>query len=116
MNIKELLDEDISSEMTKLRTTPYDDKNYEAISDTAVKLIDRKIEIEKFESEQRLKEQQLADEKKDRVVKNVIGAAGVVLPLLVTIWGTKVSLEFEKEGTVTTMIGRLFINKLGPKK
>ena len=116
MNFEDLLEEDLVSEMEKLRTTPYDDKNYGAVSDTVVKLMDRKIEIEKAKSEQLFREQQLKDDKKDRLIKNIIGAAGVVLPIAVTIWGTKVSLKFEEEGTFTTIMGRGFINKLLPKK
>ena len=71
---------------------------------------------EQFESEQAMKKQQLDDEKRDRLVKNIISVAGIALPLIVTIWGTKVSLKFEEEGTFTTIMGRGFINKLLPKK
>ena len=116
MKINELLEEDLVSEMEKLRTTPYDAKEYGTVADTVVKLMDRKIEMDKAESEQLFRKQQLEDEKKDRLIKNIIGAAGVVLPLAVTIWGTKVSLKFEEEGTFTTIMGRGFINKLLPKK
>ena len=110
------MDEDLVSEMAKLRTTPYDAKEYEAVADTVVKLMDRKIEMEKAKSEQLFRERQLEDEKKDRLIKNIISVAAVVLPLAVTIWGTKVTLKFEEEGTFTTMMGRGFINKLLPKK
>ena len=116
MSIEELLDEDLVSEMEKLRKTPYDDKNYAAVSDTVVKLMDRKIEIEKNRSEQVFRDQQQKDEKKDRLIRNIIAAASVVIPTLVTVWGTKKSFEFEKEGTITTIMGRGFIQKLLPKK
>lgn len=112
----DLLDEDLVSEMSKLRTTPYDDNNYKTVSDTVGMLMDRKIEMEKVKNEQLFREQQRKDEQKDRLIKNIIGVAGIVLPLAVTIWGTKVSLKFEEEGTITTPIGRGFINKLLPKK
>ena len=69
-----------------------------------------------FEAEQAMKQQQLDDEKHDRLIKNIIGVVGIALPLMVTIWGTKVSLKFEEEGTFTTIMGRGFINKLLPKK
>lgn len=74
------------------------------------------LKQEQFESEQSMKKQQMDDEKRDRLVKNIISAAGIALPLIVTIWGTKVSLKFEEEGTFTTIMGRGFINKLLPKK
>ena len=116
MTIEEMLDDDLVSESAKLRTTSYDDKNYGVVSDTVGMLYDRKIELEKLKSEQLFREQQLADEKKDRLIKNLLTAAGILLPLGVTIWGTKVSLKFEEEGTFTTIMGRGFINKLLPKK
>lgn len=112
----ELLDEDLVSEMSKLRSTPYDDNNYKTVSDTVSMLMDKKIETEKVKNEQLYREKQLKDENRDRLIKNIIGVAGIVLPLVVTIWGTKVSLKFEEEGTITTPIGRGFINKLLPKK
>ena len=56
------------------------------------------------------------DEKRDRRIKNGITIAGIVIPSVITIWGTIKSLNFEKEGTVTTIMGRGFINKLLPKK
>ena len=63
-----------------------------------------------------LKVKQIEEEKKDRLVKNCLTAAGIVIPVWVTIWGTLKTLEFEKTGTVTTIMGRGFINKLLPKK
>lgn len=116
MDFDELLTEDVVSEMEKLRKTPYDDKDYKVVADTVSMLMDKRIEMDKVKNEQLFKKQQLEDEKKDRLVKNIIGAAGVILPLVVTIWGTKVSLKFEEEGTFTTIMGRGFINKLLPKK
>lgn len=116
MRIEEQWDEDLVSELEKLRTTPYDDKSYGTVSDTVEMLMDKKIEMEKVKNEQLYREQQLKDEKKDRLIKNIIGVAGIVLPLVVTVWGTRVSLKFEEEGTFTTAIGRGFVNKLLPKK
>ena len=116
MNFEELLDEDLVSEMQKLRQTPYEDKAYGTVSNTVDMLLGRKIEMENAKSERIMKEKQLEDEKKDRLIKNVISVAGIVLPIAVTIWGTKVSLKFEEEGTFTTIMGRGFIQKLLPKK
>ena len=58
----------------------------------------------------------MEEDRKDRRFKNGIALGGIVLPLAVTIWGTLKTLKFEEEGTVTTMMGRGFINKLIPKK
>ena len=124
MNIQTLLYDEIEEEFEKLRNIDYGSEQYKVTVDGLTKLMDRAIEMEKFDSdcEDRAKTreseqaQQLADDKKDRLIKNIISGAGVVLPLLVTIWGTKVSLKFEEEGTFTTIMGRGFINKLLPKK
>ena len=127
MNIETLLYDEIETEFEKLRTTEYGSEQYKVTVDGLTKLMDRAIEMEKVtndcddkaatrENEQLIKAKQLEDDKKDRLVKNIISAAGVVLPLIVTIWGTKVSLKFEEEGTFTTIMGRGFVNKLLPKK
>lgn len=127
MNIEDLLVDELDAEFETLRTSKVGSDEHRAAGDMLVKLLDRKIEMDKVkndaldkeairESEQILKEKQFEDEKKDRLIKNILNAAGIALPLLVTIWGTKVSLKFEEEGTFTTIMGRGFINKLLPKK
>ena len=127
MNMEILLYDEIETEFEKLRTAEAGSEQYKVAVDGLTKLMDRAIEMEKVsndcedkakarESEELMKQQQLKDDKKDRLIKNLISAAGVVLPLIVTIWGTKVSLKFEEEGTFTTIMGRGFVNKLLPKK
>ena len=127
MNIETLLYDAIESDFEELANAKGKPEERRAIVDELTKLMDRAIEMEKVnndcndkteirENDKVLKMQQFEDEKKDRWVRNAIGAAGVVLPILVTIWGTKVSLEFEKEGTFTTIMGRGFIQKLLPRK
>lgn len=127
MNIETLLYDAIETDFEELANAKGKPEERRAIVDELTKLMDRAIEMEKVnndcndkteirENDKVLKMQQFEDEKKDRWVRNAIGAAGVVLPILVTIWGTKVSLEFEKEGTFTTIMGRGFIQKLLPRK
>ena len=127
MNIEDLLVDELDAEFQTLRTAEVGSDEHRAAGDMLAKLLDRKIEMDKVKNdaldkeairknEQLLKEKQFEDEKKDRLIKNILNAAGIALPLLVTIWGTKVSLKFEEEGTFTTIMGRGFINKLLPKK
>lgn len=127
MNIDTMLREEIATELEKLNDMEKGSDEYKVTVDGLTKLMDRVIEMEKVDNdakekaEARMRDdaielQKLEDDRKDRIVKNIIGAAGVVLPLLVTIWGTKVSLKFEEEGTFTTIMGRGFINKLLPRK
>ena len=123
MKIKETLYKEIEDELQALNEIEVGTDEYKSSVDGVTKLLDRAIEIEKHEAEMKEREAeriakniQAAEEQKDRVVKNYIAAGGVVLPLLVTIWGTLKSFKFEKDGTVTTIMGRGFINKLLPKK
>ncbi len=127
MSIEALLHTEIESEFDKLSTMEPGSEKYRTTVDGLAKLMDKAIEIEKVdidckdkaaarESEQTLKVQQMREERRDRIVKNIIGAAGVVLPLVVTIWGTKVSLKFEETGTITTQSGRNFVQRLFHKK
>ena len=127
MDIENLLYDEIATLYEKLRDMTPGTEEHRIIVDEITKLTDRAIEMKKVdsdcedraatrESEQALKEQQLVEDRKDRIVRNVISAGGVILPILVTIWGTKVSLKFEETGSFTTIMGRGFINKLLPKK
>lgn len=127
MNIETLLYDAIETDFETLANAKVGSDERRATVDELTKLMDRMIEMEKVtndykdkteirENDQTMKLQQLEDDRKDRIVKNIMGAAGIVLPLLVTIWGTKVSLKFEEEGTFTTIMGRGFIQKLLPRK
>lgn len=127
MSIKTLLQEEIENELDKLATMEPGSEKYKATVSGLSQLMDRAIELEKLEdacvdkevtrkSEELWREQQAKSETKDRIVRNIIGAAGVVLPLIVTIWGTNKCLKFEEEGTITTHMGRGFIQRLFPKK
>ena len=92
-------------------------QNFEITDDNRI------IELDKLdnEAEERnknrevdaeLKQAQLEATKKDNRVKNAISIAGILVPIGVTIWGTLKAFEFERDGTVTTLIGKGFINKL----
>ena len=123
MKIKETLYKEIEDELQALNEIEVGTDEYKSSVDGVTKLLDRAIEIEKHEAEMKEREAEriarnihVAEEQKDRVVKNYISAGGVVLPLLVTIWGTLKSFKFEQDGTITTIMGRGFINKLLPKK
>ncbi len=127
MSIKTLLEVEIEEELDKLAGMKPGTDEHKVTVDSIGKLMDRAIELEKLEAatqeketdrkfDNELKLKQAKDERLDRIVKNIISVAGIVLPIGLTIWGTKTSLKFEEEGTVTTTIGRGFINKLLPKK
>lgn len=127
MNVETLLENRIKHNFEQLNEMEVDSESYKATVDELVKLLDRDIELKKIDvdiqeksknrdNETDLKLKEMEEEKKDRLIKNAITAAGIAIPTLVTIWGTIKSIEFEKEGTITTIMGRGFINKLLPKK
>jgi hypothetical protein len=123
MSIDTKLIVEIEDELDKLGDLEFGSEKYCKAIDGITKLYgkaieDRKVDIDceaqaaARESERTLKEQQMREDRKDRIVKNIIGAASVVLPLVVTIWGTTVSLKFEETGTITTHSGRNFVQRL----
>ena len=127
MKIETLLNEEIQDEFKNLKEMELGTEDYKTTVDGLVKLVDRAIEIDKLninaqdkidsrEIEVDLKQQQINDDKQDRKIRNAIAIAGIVIPTIVTVWGTFKSLKFEKEGTVTTIMGRGFIQKLLPNK
>ena len=127
MNLEKKLHDEIGREIAILEGMEEGTESYKALVDGVTKLTDRAIAIDRFNAEveekaatqkfeNELKLKQMKEEKIDRIVKNCLSAVGIILPIGITVWGTKASFRFEKEGTVTTIMGRGFINKLLPKK
>ena len=127
MSVQTLLMDAIETDFEELNKMEVGTDKYEKTINGLTKLVDRAIEMEKFDSEfedkknqlkadEKLKQVQMEEEKKDRLIRNCISVAGIVIPSILTVWGTLKSLKFEEEGTVTTLVGRGFINKLLPKK
>ena len=126
-SIRELLDEEIQVEFEKLSKLEVGSESYKATVDGLTKLVDRAVEIDKTEMENAtkieaqniesdLKALQVKEDNRDRWVRNGIAIAGIIVPSVLTVWGTLKSFKFEETGTVTTILGRGFINKLLPKK
>ena len=126
-NIETLLHEEIQDGFDALSKMERGTETHKTTVDEVAKLFDKAIEIEKLEMEAKerekareieasLKRAQMEEDRKDRRVKNGIAIGGIVLPLAVTIWGTFKTFRFEETGTITTIMGRGFINKLIPKK
>lgn len=125
--IKELLNGEIGDEMEVLKDMKLGTDEYKIAVDGVTKLYDRAIEIKKIEAEQELKrhqheadqkfkEEQQRDERNDRMVKNGLTLAALLVTTGTAVWGTIKSIKFEETGTITTIMGRGWINKLIPKK
>lgn len=125
--IETLLRDEIQKEFEILEDMKVGTEEYKTAVDSMIKLCDRAIELEKFNAEQEfkreqqavedeLKTEQIREDKKDRFVKNSLTAASIIIPSAITVWGTIKSIKFEETGTITTIMGRGFIQKLLPKK
>ncbi len=127
MNVETLLHDVIRSGLADLDGDYLKGEERRAKVDELTKLMDRAIEMEKVgmeaedkaatrEIDKQFKEQQMSEDRKDRLVKNILSGLGIVLPIGLTVWGTKKTFKFEETGTITSAMGRGFINKLFPKK
>lgn len=127
MDIEALLKREIEDEFEVFQNMTLGTDDYKMTIDGLTKLLDRHIELKKIdydheekaknrEYDNQLKVKQMEEDRKDRWIKNGIAIASFVIPSLITIWGTKKSFEFEKTGTITTIMGRGFLNKLISKK
>lgn len=129
MDIDDLLLEEIEQEFNGLKDVEMGTEKYKASVDGLAKLVDRAIELRKIDADRNdkeseldirskdleLREQRDKYDKIDQLIRNSISIAGIVIPTVVTIWGTLKTFQFEEEGSITTNIGRGFINKLLPK-
>lgn len=68
------------------------------------------------EDDEAFKEKQAKEERRKTIVNIVLTSLGIIIPTGVTIWGTYKTLKFEETGTITTAMGRGFIQRLFPKK
>lgn len=123
MSIETMLHEKIAKDFENLKTMEVGSEEYRVTSDTLTKFMDRAIEMEKVhvekedkeesrENDKNLKLEQMKDDRKDRLVRNIITGVNVAGGFGLAIWGTLKSLKFEETGTITTWAGKKFISKL----
>lgn len=118
-NIEIYLNEEIEKEIIELGKMELGTENYKTTVDGICKLMDKSMDIKKVRIsredksvEYDTKEFQMLEERKDKKHQIYLQVAGIVVPVVVTVWGTLKSFEFEKTGTVTTILGRKFVNNL----
>lgn len=123
MSFKRILDEEITNELNELKKISVGTEEHKASVDALTKLMDRKIELEKLEVESKtqdlnrdietnLRLQQMESEKRDRLIKNVLTGVSTVGGLLFAGLAFVASINFEKEGTLTTEGGRSALRQL----
>ena len=116
MNSETLLHQEIEHQLKILGEMEVGTEEYKTAVDGLTKLMDRALEAEKIENEDELKRVQLAEDKKHRWIQVALEMLKIGVPVAVAIWGTNKTLKFEETGTVTTIMGRGFIQKLLPGK
>lgn len=123
MSFKRILDEEIINELNELKKISVGTEEHKVSVDALTKLMDRKIELEKLEVESKtqdlnrdietnLRLQQMESEKRDRLIKNVLTGVSTVGGLLCAGLAFVASINFEKEGTLTTEGGRSALRQL----
>lgn len=122
-NVETLLHEELQTRLEELKGMDVGSDEYKAAVDNITKLMDRGIKIDELNledlkrtSETNVKMSQIKEDHKDRFWKHILEGVGIAAPLCLTVWGTLKSLKFEETGTVTTIVGRGFLNKLLPRK
>lgn len=112
MNELTMLKIEIERLYDKLAELEPDSKEYEAVNKNLATLLDKRIEIEKLEMAETRDEKQLIEERNARLLKLgcdvLLGVAGLGL----TYWGACVSFEFEKNDSISTQVGKKFMDKL----
>lgn len=126
---RDLLEKEVNAKMEELEYLEPHSDEYKAAVDSLTKLTDRILEFEKLELDETktqinrqleyekidVEEEKVANEKRDNKIKNWLTAAGIVVPTGLAVWGTFKSIKFEETGTITTIAGRNFFNKLFKK-
>lgn len=74
-------------------------------------LVIKEEDIQLRQDELEEKKVQNLKSRRFEIIREITDTAKIVLPLAVTIWGTIVTLTFEKTGSVTTIAGRAHANK-----
>lgn len=125
--IKELLEEEIKSEIENLSSLEAGSQQHSAAVESLAKLYKLKIEEDKtsmdyYEKEENrnteidLKRNQMDEAVKDRYFRLGIAAAELILPLMFYgIWMNR-GFKFEKDGTYTSQTFRSLFSRFKPTK
>ena len=127
MELKELIQKEVESELKVLSTTDVGCDKYKATVDHIVKLTDKVIDMEKLEIESEkaseqlnansdLKWQEIEANSKDRKTQNRIAIAGLIVNSALIVWGTLKTFKFDNTSTVTSTLGRDILRRFVPRK
>lgn len=123
MSVKNAITEEFYDQLGRLGKMELGDDKYKNTVDGVTKLADRIIELEKLENESKfkadtreteysLKMQLMNEEKRAQMIRNGIEGVKIVGGLGLAAWAFVASMNFEKEGTLTTEGGRNALRQL----
>lgn len=114
--IAKKMDEVIDRSIDKMKLLDPEEEGYPEATDRLTKLYKLKIEETQAESEVQIKNQQLAEAKKDRWIKLGVDIAGILLPLgFYGIWMAR-GFKFEQTGSYTSTTFRGLFSRFRPTK
>lgn len=111
LDYKKILDETIEMELDGVATIT-DPKEREERINYIAKMIEKSIELEKVNDGKKNDKWKFAIDIGDKLIGHAITAVGKGMSLAVVIWGTKVILEFEETGSVTSVVGRGYVQAI----
>lgn len=111
LDYKKILDETIEIELDGVAAITDPKEREERINYIAT-MIEKSIELEKMNDGKKNDKWKFAIDIGDKLIGHVVTVVGIGLNLAVIIWGTKVTLEFEETGTVTSLVGRGYIQAI----
>ncbi len=132
--IKNLLDEEIKSQINTISGMDVDDENYSKAVDSLVKL--HKLRIEETKSitdsenlaykretdeetcklNEEIRQEQLSEQKKDRYIRIGLDVAGLLVPIMFYSAWMRKGFKFEETGTYTSTTFRGLFNRFRPTK
>lgn len=90
MNIETMVHVEIQERLEAMSNLDVDTDEYKANMDAVLKLVDRASKMEELnikDKENEIKLKQMNEDRKDRRIKNVLTAAGIVVPPAVALLG-----------------------------
>ena len=122
MTVKAMFRDEIEKELAEVSRLEVGSDKYRTAVDGVSKLADKMIELEKIEIDNQdkienrendysLRLKQIEEDRKDRIVKNVLTGVTFAGSAALAIWGTIISMKFEKEDSFTSLAGRKWVDR-----
>ena len=116
MHTNDALRVEIDREINGLKNMEVGSEQLSAAVNDVTKLIDRKIEMDRAETEAYERAEERKAEQKNRLIGYGITIGTTLLGTLVTVSCFHKSMEFEKTGTITTLVGKIMHSRPFNKK